>query len=416
MTSDEIKLGFLLLQHLRAATPNRPAHKFNAIGRSTRGEFESWLGRDISPAEKQLLIWIWDELKRVRLIIATGTDLVNPDDWVVVSPKGVSISESDFAAMFRDELSDAGKNQRLVDAVTGIFQRAELDADLDGIDAEQPGGLPLGFIMIDLDHFKNFNDTYGHGVGDEVLRATAQAVASVARGKGEVYRYGGEEISVILPNHALAEAAAVAERIRNEIEAVRIDSIPDVCVTASIGVAAMPETSANKKGMVADADRALYEAKDKGRNRVCCAMKEASGTVVQRKALARLEGDLNLRVTLRSGSRSWYLLSVENQTNVDVKVERISIERDGINLTEPALPKDGDNWVLPANQTRPIGWRPETNPGDSLVKLFTEEGIQFSTWVNVMLRVRVGTERHDYQQKLAVRVFATNGDVKQITG
>lgn len=84
------------------------------------------------------------------------------------------------------------------------------------------GGLPLSFIMIDLDHFKNFNDTYGHSVGDEVLKATAQVVATVVRGKGEAYRYGGEEISVILPNHALVEAAAVAERIRNEIERVRI--------------------------------------------------------------------------------------------------------------------------------------------------------------------------------------------------
>lgn len=76
--------------------------------------------------------------------------------------------------------------------------------------------------MIDLDHFMNFNDTYGHSVGDEVLKATAQVVATVVGGKGEAYRYGGEEISVILPNHALVEAAAVAERIRNEIERVRI--------------------------------------------------------------------------------------------------------------------------------------------------------------------------------------------------
>jgi hypothetical protein len=112
VTADEIKLGFLLLQHLRAATPNRPAHKFNVIGRSARGEFESSLGRDISPAEKQSLIWIWDELRRSRLIAPTGTDLVNPDDWVMVTPKGMSISESDLAAMFRDEPTDSGRSER----------------------------------------------------------------------------------------------------------------------------------------------------------------------------------------------------------------------------------------------------------------------------------------------------------------
>ena len=415
MTADEIKLGFLLLQHLRVATRDRAVHKFNVIGRSTKGEFENWLGRDMSPSEKQSLIWIWDELKRERLINATGTDLVNPDDWVVVSPKGMTVSEGDFAAMFRDEPSDAGRNQRIVDAVTGILQRSELNADLDRITVAQDGS-PVGFLMIDLDHFKSFNDTHGHGVGDEVLKAVAQAVARVVRGKGEVYRYGGEEISVILPNHALAEATAVAERIRNEIEAVRIETVPDCHVTASIGVAATPETSANKKDMVTDADRALYEAKDKGRNRVCCATKAVSGTHVQRKPAARLDGDLNLRVALQEGSRSWYLLYVENQTTVDVKVERISIEHDGINLTEPALPKGEDNWAVPAKQTRPIGWRPQTNPGDCLVRLYPEEGIHFSTWVNIVLRVSVGTERHDFQQKLAVRVFATNGDVKQIAG
>ena len=115
VTPDEIKLGFLLLQHLRVATPNRPAHKFNVIGRSTSGEFEGSLGRDISSTEKQWLIWIWDELKRARLITPTGTDLVNPDEWVLATPKGLTISESPFAAMFRDQPSDAGKSERLVD-------------------------------------------------------------------------------------------------------------------------------------------------------------------------------------------------------------------------------------------------------------------------------------------------------------
>lgn len=137
---------------------------------------------------------------------------------------------------------------------------------------------------------------------------------------------------------------------------------------------------------------------------------------MRRKTLATLHGNLDLRVTLRAGTRSWYLLYVENQTDADVKIERISIERDGINLMEPALPTAGENWLVPAKQTKPIGWHPQTNPGDSLVRLFPEEGIQFSTWVNIVLRVNVGTERHEYKQKLAVRVFATNGDVTQIVG
>ncbi len=204
----------------------------------------------------------------------------------------MTISEADFAAMFPDEPAGAGRNQRLVDAVMGIFQRAELDADLDRIAVEQGSGSPMSFLMIDLDHFKSFNDAYGHGVGDEVLKVVAQTVAMAVRGKGEAYRYGGEEISVILPNHVLGEASVVAERIRTEIESARVESIPDACVTASIGVAAIPQTSANKDDMLTDADRALYQAKDNGRNRVCCATKAASGTPVQRKTPARLDDDL----------------------------------------------------------------------------------------------------------------------------
>jgi hypothetical protein len=95
-------------------------------------------------------MWIWDELKRARLITPTGTDLINPDDWVVATQNGLTISESDFAAMFRDEHSDAGKSERLVDAVTGIFQRAELDADLESIPTEQMGGLPLYSLIVRL--------------------------------------------------------------------------------------------------------------------------------------------------------------------------------------------------------------------------------------------------------------------------
>src|SRR5271163_2237744 len=100
VSPDEIKLSYLLLKFLRLST--RSVNKFNVIGRSGKGEFEMWLEKDVLPDEKQTLIWVWDELKRARLINATGTDLVNPDDWFSVSPKGQTISEADFAAMFTD--------------------------------------------------------------------------------------------------------------------------------------------------------------------------------------------------------------------------------------------------------------------------------------------------------------------------
>ena len=138
MTPEEIKLGYLLLEYLRISARDRAVHKFNVLGRSTKGEFEMWLRRDVLPDEKQTLIWLWDELKRSRLINATGTDLVNPDDWVIVSPKGLTITESEFAAMFskeahesRDTHHDTPDKQPATHRGLSIFiSHSSKDADL----------------------------------------------------------------------------------------------------------------------------------------------------------------------------------------------------------------------------------------------------------------------------------------------
>ncbi|MGB9514674.1 MAG: GGDEF domain-containing protein, partial [Candidatus Acidiferrum sp.] len=326
MSSDEIKLGYLLLTFLRSFTQNRPANKFNVIGRSGRGEFEIWLNKDVPPHEKQSLIWLWDELKRARLINATGTDLVNPDDWVIASPKGQTISESEFAAIFTDELRERTGTEKLVDAVTGIFQRGELDADLAKFGDRKGDDPPVSFVMADLDHFKTFNDNYGHAAGDEVLRAVAKKIATVVRGKGETYRYGGEEISVVLPNHSVEEATAVAERIRNEIASIRIASLPDCSVTASLGVATIPETSETVETIVLDADRAMYEAKHSGRNRVRAADKQHSGLRVQPKAAGKPNNEL-FRVSFQTQSQGILPTTTVKVMRVIGSIENISPSR-----------------------------------------------------------------------------------------
>jgi two-component system, cell cycle response regulator len=137
--------------------------------------------------------------------------------------------------------------------------------------------------MIDLDHFKSLNDTYGHPAGDEVLKAVAQTITKTMRGRGSVYRYGGEEISIILPNHSLGEAIATAERIRNEITTISLSSVEKRTVTASLGVATVPDTSKTITNLVKDADRALYEAKESGRNRACSALNEDAPKITQHK-------------------------------------------------------------------------------------------------------------------------------------
>src|SRR5258708_23000990 len=127
--------------------------------------------------------------------------------------------------------------------------------------------------MMDVDDFKKLNDTYGHLVGDRVLRAIANVVKAQMRGVDTAARYGGEEISVILPRTEIVGAYALAERIREAVAELRLttdDDPPKVLgVTASLGCAAFPESKAeNGEDLVRRADRALYRAKKTGKNRL----------------------------------------------------------------------------------------------------------------------------------------------------
>jgi diguanylate cyclase (GGDEF)-like protein len=136
-------------------------------------------------------------------------------------------------------------------------------------------GDPLALIMIDIDHFKRINDTYGHLTGDLILRGVAEVIQQNLRRTDSAaysaYRYGGEEMSVILPKTDLARALEVAERLRRQIEA-RVfagASREEIRITVSLGVAPFTPEMTEVDHLVAAADKALYAAKEGGRNRVC---------------------------------------------------------------------------------------------------------------------------------------------------
>jgi diguanylate cyclase (GGDEF)-like protein len=137
---------------------------------------------------------------------------------------------------------------------------------------------PLALIMMDVDYFKHYNDTYGHLRGDQCLKKIAQAIKkALARSGDIVARYGGEEFAVILPNTEEAGAGIVAEKIRKEIEGAKLitNSSPvGEVVTCSLGVAAAvpavsDEAADSVEVLLSAADKALYRAKNGGRNRVC---------------------------------------------------------------------------------------------------------------------------------------------------
>jgi len=127
-------------------------------------------------------------------------------------------------------------------------------------------------VVFDIDHFKRFNDTYGHQVGDEVLRHVAALAAASIRGEDAAGRVGGEEFVLLLPGQDAGRAADAAERLRRAIESTPLRSeAGDLAVTVSGGVAVFPEDGEGWDPLFAAADERLYEAKRAGRNRIVTA-------------------------------------------------------------------------------------------------------------------------------------------------
>ncbi len=128
----------------------------------------------------------------------------------------------------------------------------------------------LSLILIDLDHFKAFNDEHGHQVGDTVLCDVAAALQRSVRETDLVARYGGEEFAILLPRTPLAGALTVAERVWREVGALHTGPQRSLTVTASLGVSSFPHQSVNSpEQLVHSADQSLYRAKSEGRNRIC---------------------------------------------------------------------------------------------------------------------------------------------------
>jgi diguanylate cyclase (GGDEF)-like protein/PAS domain S-box-containing protein len=168
-------------------------------------------------------------------------------------------------------LREALRAQSTKDPLTGLYNRRYLQEMLErevrrAIRSEQA----LGILMLDLDHFKNFNDTYGHEAGDAVLREAAAFLVRSVRAEDFVCRYGGEEFVVVLPTADLRAAESRAERIRSKLRELVVthNGRSLGLITASIGVAALPNHGTNEKELLQAADAALYRAKREGRDRV----------------------------------------------------------------------------------------------------------------------------------------------------
>jgi len=171
----------------------------------------------------------------------------------------------------RQKVGEFYRQLSMVDGLTGLYNRAWLNDLLPAMIATAHGaGTPLSLIMIDLDHFKRFNDSHGHLAGDQALRTAAQVLSAALRPTDCAVRYGGEEMMVILPETNDNVAALVAERLCERMRQAKVfgdmrNPLPHI--TASFGIASLMQGQ-DERALIAAADAALYRAKGGGRNRV----------------------------------------------------------------------------------------------------------------------------------------------------
>jgi diguanylate cyclase (GGDEF)-like protein len=167
------------------------------------------------------------------------------------------------------------EQENITDHLTGVYNRRYLDRRLDEELARARRHVqPLSVLLVDIDHFKQVNDTHGHAIGDVALGHVGHLVLNSARSTDIVARYGGEELMVIAPCTPPSQALVLAERVRRRIETevLQIERAPNeriaVPLTVSVGVAALEWDMAGSAQLIEAADRALYRAKAGGRNRV----------------------------------------------------------------------------------------------------------------------------------------------------
>ncbi|MDQ3820019.1 MAG: GGDEF domain-containing protein [Acidobacteriota bacterium] len=189
-----------------------------------------------------------------------------------------NISEQFSLTLANLRLQQTLRTQSIHDPLTGLFNRRYMEVSLEReMLRARRHETPLGVVMLDIDHFKRFNDTFGHGAGDMMLQEMGSVLRSCARGEDIVCRYGGEEFLVILPGATTEVARHCARRISEAVKSIRVEFHGQRlgALTVSLGVAAYPENADLPEELIRLADTALYRAKRSGRDRVVVAGQDA---------------------------------------------------------------------------------------------------------------------------------------------
>jgi diguanylate cyclase len=213
------------------------------------------------------------DAEKVRLVVA---DMLEDTQKMqaVTTDLSAKLKASTTEVNTLTESLRRAQSEALLDSLTGLKNRRGLERAVEDLLREPPGLMGSALLLADIDHFKVVNDTYGHVLGDKVIRAVAHVMRSTIKGRDVAARLGGEEFAILLPQTSLKGAAALAEQIRGTVAQGRIhrpdgnESIGQV--TLSVGVAiAMPGD--NLEALLERADAAMYTAKRGGRNRISVA-------------------------------------------------------------------------------------------------------------------------------------------------
>jgi diguanylate cyclase (GGDEF)-like protein len=278
-------------------------------------------------------------MSQVSLPLVSGGENVGLVSMCSARPNAFGALDVQLFSLVSYQLSAALRNSLLLqrtweqairDSLTGMFNRRHFDERLEEEHRRTTRyHHPLSVVMVDVDHFKTINDQHGHPAGDRVLKAISEALVEATRTSDMVFRYGGEEFAVLLPETSIEEAVLVAERIRGLVPRRVRQSAKVAPVTVSLGVAGMggdiPALSA--EGLVGRADGALYLAKQSGRNRVCASV--AEGKIRRSAEIAKLE---QRRFPRMSATLSLKYLVIPDLSKLDPIGQSVDLSAQGLKL------------------------------------------------------------------------------------
>ncbi len=211
-----------------------------------------------------------DQLKTIVEFLVNSTQEMRDSNKAL--KQRLMLSKAEISSL--QQSLEAIRAESLTDPLTGLGNRKYFDRSIQvAVQNALASGEPLSLLMFDIDHFKSFNDTYGHLTGDQVLRLVATSLKQTIKGQDITARYGGDEFAVVLPNTALRQALTVADHIRRAVmsKELKKKSTGEMLgrVTISIGVSIL-KPGEDTDSLIERADACLYAAKRAGRNRVVC--------------------------------------------------------------------------------------------------------------------------------------------------